>query len=335
MNTVLIEQSVFSQSTTLPNSTLLNKSELSEWGQMYYNKTPLKFKQTFLQYYRDGNLSYDDILNLNLEDRNNIYIEVSQYIIHNVVSNLQNLNNITHVITTSCTGIYAPGIEHYICKQFNLQNCATIPLNYVGCSAGTKSIILANDIIHNQPKAKILIVNFEFCSIHVENPDTKEHIINNSLFGDGCSASIFAHKSAVDDYSLEITETQVLTVPHHSDALTWKMTNNNFSMYIDKELPNILSKHIHFKYDVSDYEWIVHPGGPSVLDKVQKMMNIQNMDDSSHHILHNYGNMSSATVFYILNRILAKQKECNKYVMISFGPGLTIDMCLFTTKSSV
>jgi alpha-pyrone synthase len=288
------------------------------------------------------------------KEKMKIYEEESFYLATKTVDKLMkriDKNKITHVLAVSCTGTYSPFLQDRIANYFELnKTCKRLQLQYMGCHAGVKALDLANTLANEKSDNTVLVVCLELCSLHAVLPsmrdsvnDIKMNIINNLLFGDGCSAFVVS-SDTTEGY--EIMHTMTYVLPNSENHLTWKMGDNGFLMKIDKSIIQNISSNIEnalntfkesYHFSDNDVQLIVHPGGPAILDTIINTLHLEpSALNPSFDILKNYGNMSSCTVFFILNQYIINNKEnLKKYALfIAFGPGMTIEMTLIKLLNS-
>eukprot|EP01136_Pigoraptor_vietnamica_P024484 Opistho-1_new@77598 len=225
--------------------------------------------------------------------------------------------DITHLITVSCTGIFAPGVEFLIADQYGLQHTEKLAINFLGCYAGIKALKHANYIAQANPDACVLIVSFELCSLHFFPSITDEDIVANLLFADGAAAVLVCGDESAhikNKVVLNIDKTGSTCIPNSADLMTWDISSSAFRMYLSKHLVKTIRENIepvvnNFLMDSrtgTDY-WAIHPGGVKIVEAVKEslQLNDSNVADSM-HVLKHYGNMSSPTILFILHRILDK-----------------------------
>ncbi len=256
-------------------------------------------------------------------------------------------SEITHLITVSCTELFAPGLEFLIAEQFGLQHTEKSALNFLGCYAAMKALKQAHYIAQSNPNACIMIVSAELCSLHFYPSDVDEDIIANLLFGDGAAAVIVCgdkNKHVENKVVLQIDDIGSDFIPNTADLMTWKITSSAFRMHLSSDVVSAIKENIHDaissfignnKSEI-DY-WAIHPGGVKIVEAVQEKMLLseENVADSM-NILQQYGNMSSPTILFILNSIFNKIKETGhseskKIFSCAFGPGLNIEMIRFSS----
>ncbi len=244
---------------------------------------------------------------------------------------------VTHLVTVSCTGFSAPG--------FDLQLYETLPLNrdvqrthigFMGCHAAMNALRVAQGFCALDEKAVVLICATEICSLHFQYGWDRNDLLGNALFADGAGAMILRCGPGKIEYAASAS----YVIPDSSAAITWQIGDHGFTMtlspqgaeLIETYLPNLLSRWLEqYQLNLNQIAtWAVHPGGPKILNTVQNCLNLSpSAMEPSRQVLAEYGNMSSPTVFFILQRLLAAGPAA-PCLMLAFGPGMTIEAALFT-----
>lgn len=241
--------------------------------------------------------------------------------------------DITHLITVSCTGMYAPGIDIDIINTLELPHTtARACLNFMGCNAAINALRVADTISKADKKAKILIVCVELCTLHYQASASDDFILSNTLFSDGAAAVLISQQkdkalfSIVDFYSAIYNE--------GSSDMCWNITSKGFEMVLSSYVPSLLNKGIEQLLQSSHMNLskathlAIHPGGKKILDTIRQTLEKEKEELlDSYSTLENYGNMSSATILFVLHAMLNNQnvKSNNNIMALSFGPGLTIE----------
>jgi predicted naringenin-chalcone synthase len=251
-------------------------------------------------------------------------------------------NEITHLITVSCTGLFAPGFEFLVAEHYGLQHTEKSALNFLGCYAAIKALKYANYIAQSDPNACVLIVSAELCSLHFYPSSSDEDIIANLLFADGAAAVMVCGNKSKHQHgkvALNIDAIGSAYLPDTLDLMTWNITSSAFRMYLSKYLVKaikdniepVVSNFLSENPGATDY-WAIHPGGVGIVQAVKESLHLtdRNVADSL-SVLQHYGNMSSPTILFILKRILNKLREApqpadKKVFACAFGPGLNIEM---------
>lgn len=248
-------------------------------------------------------------------------------------------SSITHLITVSCTGMYTPGLDIDLMTILKLNaDVQRFCINFMGCYGAFPALRLADAICRSNPKAKVLLVAVELCSLHVQKTESVENIVSSSLYSDGAAAVLI--ESTLPQHPCIMIENFYTAVAKDSlQHMTYNIGDYGFYMYLSGKVPEIISKGAnnlvsmllqHTNVNLSEVDlFAIHPGGKRVLEACEKAFNIPasaNVD--SYNILKNYGNMSSATVLFVLKEILSKLSNTHHnqtLISMSFGPGLTLE----------
>ena len=247
------------------------------------------------------------------------------------------IKQITHLITVSCTGFAAPGFDLQLIDLLSMnRDLCRAHIGFMGCHGAMNALRVAQGYCAADKHAVVLLCATEICSLHFQYGWRRNDLLANALFADGSAAMILKNGAGKLQYSASTS----FVVPNTEDAITWHISDNGFVMTIlpkvsdsiETYLPNLLSAWLKkYSLDFKDINsWAIHPGGPRILDAVQNTLALSPTQlDESRQILADYGNMSSPTVFFILESIL-KRPTFAPCVMLGFGPGMTIEAALFT-----
>ncbi len=270
-----------------------------------------------------------------------LFIRTARELIDNSVFRAE---DITHLITVSCTGFYAPGPDIDIIKSLALSpSIERYHLGFMGCYASIPALKLADQICRSNPEASVMIVSVELCTIHFQAHPRMDNLLSASVFADGGAGAIVSsrkpenHAYQIDGFASSITE-------KGAGDMAWSIGDNGFNMVLSNYIPELLSKGLEsflkpvlkpfgLNQDQIDL-WAVHPGGRAILDKVEKTLSLS--DDTlsaSRKVLSDFGNMSSATILFVLKEFLNRShsKPKNQTLAMAFGPGLTLEAALLTT----
>jgi alpha-pyrone synthase len=258
---------------------------------------------------------------------------------HSALDNLsltqEERRGITHVIVTSCTGLYAPGLDFEVVNHLGLNpSVERTMIGFMGCYAAINALKSAHHIVRSVPEASVLVLNLELCSLHFQETHELEQVLSFLVFADGCAASLVTAQKK----GLAIDSFLALNIPQTSNLITWRVGDLGFDMHLSGDVPREIGRalkesgiEITRGQSISDIDWwAVHPGGRSVLDSVEKGLSLStDALASSRDILARYGNMSSATVMFVLQRIMEQTQAGQQGCAMSFGPGLTAETMLF------
>lgn len=242
---------------------------------------------------------------------------------------------ITHLIVTTCTGFYAPGLDLEIMAGLGLSpGVERTMLGFMGCQAALPALKLAAHIARAQPQARVLTLNLELCTLHLQETTDLESLLTFVLFADGCAAAIVS----AEPEGLELLGFRSAVLPGSRDQITWHIGESGFRMWLDGAVPATIAKGLRAqgrallggREPAELASWAVHPGGRTVLDAVEDALGLEGSAlDASRAILRAYGNMSSATVMFVLQRLMAGPLVPGIGCALAFGPGLTAEAMLF------
>ena len=247
--------------------------------------------------------------------------------------------DITHIISISCTGMMAPGIEYYLIQELNLPpSVGRIGINFMGCFAAFNGISVAKALVKENPKHRVLLVCTELCSLHGQIDFSSHSFLANSLFADGAAACIIGGDPH-EKYLWEIMKRSSCILPNSDQEMTWEVGNNGFFMKLSSKVPVFVKRHIEqFARNLAGENctfeeclWAIHPGGKSIIKAIEKSCSlVPSQTTHSWDVLKNYGNMSSATFLFVLEKSLKMQKKWT--LGIGLGPGLTIEGVLMRSN---
>ncbi len=246
-------------------------------------------------------------------------------------------SGITHLITVSCTGMSAPGLDLQIAELLELPSWINrTSINFMGCYAALQGLRQANLICNADSSANVLLVCTELCTLHFQKLATPDNIASALLFGDGAAAVLISGATnmkgtAIHDFYSEY-------IPKGKGDMCWELSSTGFLMTLSGYVPDLISTDIApfmhralDKYGISRDDvnaWCIHPGGKRILQSVSKSLGLPNESlDAGYQVLQSYGNMSSPTILFVLKEMLAKGVTGN-IIGTAFGPGITIESCL-------
>src|SRR5215469_9464572 len=240
---------------------------------------------------------------------------------------------ITHVVVTSCTGFSAPGIDLAVVERCGLNpSVERTMVGFMGCYAAINALKLARHIVRSQPDARVLALNLELCTLHLHETDDLEEILSFLLFADGCAAALIS----ADPKGVEINSFRAALVPGTKNLIRWNVRNQGFDMVLSGGVPGAIRSALTSSRDdllggANDIElWAVHPGGRTVLDAVEQAFALgPSALTASRSVLNDYGNMSSGTVMFVLDRIMKGAQKGQRGCAMSFGPGLVAETMMF------
>lgn len=241
---------------------------------------------------------------------------------------------ISHLLTVSCTGMSAPGLDLQVMELMELQkNISRTSVNFMGCYAAIHALKIADAICKAEKDAQVLIVCTELCTLHFQREATLDNITSSLLFGDGSAAALITG-DAYEGLAIDSFYSEVITKGKRDMA--WELSSSGFLMTLSGYIPDLiegdfnsivdkaLAKEKITKEDIS--HWCIHPGGKRILEAIHKSLGFTNGQlNASYTILNEFGNLSSASILFVLKEMLHQKKEIKKLFGAAFGPGLTVE----------
>jgi len=242
-------------------------------------------------------------------------------------------SRITHVIVTSCTGFAAPGVDLALIERCGLNpSVERTMVGFMGCYAAINGLKLARHIVRSEPRSRVLAVNLELCTLHLQETANLEEILSFLLFADGCAAALVT----AEPKGAEISSFKSALVPDTRELIRWHIGRQGFDMVLSGAVPGAIRHALTNSRDdilggANDIElWAVHPGGRTVLDAVEQAFALEpSALAASRSVLNDYGNMSSGTVMFVLDRIMGNAQKDQRGCAMSFGPGLVAETMMF------
>lgn len=273
-------------------------------------------------------------------------------------------DQVTHLITVSCTGFHAPGTDDHLVRALGLPSSTErYHLGFMGCYAAFPALRMANAFCRAEPQAVVLIVAVELCTLHLAPTREVDSILSTSLFADGAAAAVVSSRDLDgEQHPLELLATSSTLTADGQQDMAWTIGDHGFDMVLSSYVPRVLEAEVASALapllrrgavtqdDVA--RWAVHPGGRAILDKVETGLGLDGCAlAASRDVLAEAGNMSSATVLFVLERLTTRplggpppeggssspggwaqdrRAEAGELVAsLAFGPGLTVDSALF------
>lgn len=257
---------------------------------------------------------------------------------------------ITHVIVVSCTGFFAPGLDIELVKRLGLPaGTRRTLIGFMGCYAAFNALRVAHSFCQSNPNARVLVVCAELCTLHFQVENSLESTIVNALFSDGAAAVILSSRSNEEaSGQLAYRDTQAFLDSNSMEDMTWDIGDTGFIMGLTPRVPEIIARSLpdvlnglltrnSLQKENIDF-WAIHPGGRSIVEKARETLDLpDHAVFDSLEVLRLYGNMSSPTILFILERILTRHRHerrdgragFSNGLAMAFGPGLTIESALF------
>ena len=265
--------------------------------------------------------------------------------IRDCIANRIESSEITHLITVSCTGMSAPGLDLEIMEAMDLSaNIFRTSINFMGCYAAIHALKLADALCANNKNANVIIVCTEFCTLHFQKENSIDNITSTLLFADGCAAVLVQHTDAPDK-GIKIESFFAEVAFKGKKDMSWKLSSKGFLMSLTGYVPDLVKEDFNIllnkalqnanlkKENIS--HWCIHPGGKKILQAIEQSTGLTTQQlQCSYDVLMNYGNMSSPTVLFVLQKILhdleSNEQEPATIFTAAFGPGLTMETFIGT-----
>ncbi|MEN0102022.1 MAG: type III polyketide synthase, partial [Curtobacterium sp.] len=244
--------------------------------------------------------------------------------------------DVTHLVTVSCTGFTQPGPDLAIVEGLGLRRTVFRQhIGFMGCCAAFPALRIADAFVAADPSAVVLVVCAELCTLHVRASDDPDQIVANSVFGDGAAAAVVT----ADGPGLRLDAFATTVVPEGASEMAWNIGDEGFEMVLSTAVPKLVGATVAeavaplLDGPAADVPvWAVHPGGRAILDRTQDALGLSdNAMASSRAVLHEHGNMSSATVLFVLRDAFdAGITDGASVIALAFGPGLTVESARLT-----
>lgn len=245
--------------------------------------------------------------------------------------------DITHLVTVSCTGFFAPGLDHHLIEALRLRpTTERVQVGFMGCHGALNGLRVAQALSHGG--ARVLLCAAELCSLHYYYGWCPGKMVANAIFADGAAAVVGVPHAEAPAGAWRVLDTGSCYLPDSAAAMTWTVGDHGFEMTLSKNVPALIARHLRPWLEgwlhgrglaVRDVgSWAIHPGGPRILSAVEEAMGLSRDDTGdARAVFAAHGNMSSPTVLFILGRLMARQapRPC---VALGLGPGLAAEVAL-------
>ena len=335
-----VDQIFFAES--LANRLNLPELESKKLKKIFQN-TKIEKRHSVIPDYESNSLQgvlYDELFPENLPGslkRNQIYKREAPRLAHQAAQKALNqwggsADSISHVISVSCTGMMAPGIEFQLIDSLGLKkNTTRLGINFMGCFGAFQGLDTAAAFAMANPRNRVLLVCTELCSLHMQPSADLSKIVSNALFADGAAAAIVGGNASTNEVSSwEIVRKNSVAINQTQKEMTWELGNDGFLMELTDRVPKEIEKEIKpfvtrlLQDDLSfeQCEWLVHPGGKAILESISRVCDLKDDLNPSWSVMKEYGNMSSATFLFVLEKAM---KNKDYAIGVGFGPGLSIE----------
>lgn len=247
---------------------------------------------------------------------------------------------LTHLVTVSCTGFYAPGFDQELIHELDLPlDLHRTHVGFMGCHGALNGLRVARAFADADPDARVLLCAAELCSLHYHYGWDPGKVVANAIFADGAAAIVGCSRPASPGGAWRLVASGSRVFPGTRDAMSWIIGDHGFEMTLSKQVPGLIQKHLrpwvaewlarHDRRLEDIRSWAIHPGGPRILGAVEEALGLlPDQTATARAVFAEYGNMSSPTTLFILERLrqLQAPRPC---LALGFGPGLAVEAALF------
>lgn len=249
-------------------------------------------------------------------------------------------DQVDYLITTSCTGVMIPSVDAHLVNAMGFRaDVRRLPITELGCAAGAVALSRAWDFVKAHPGSNVLVVAVELPSLTFQRRDVSmANMVSCAIFGDGAAAVLLNDEPGAGP---AIVDTMSYQFPNSIDAMGFDLRDGGLHIVLAKEVPDLIREHIkdvlggflsrHHLTREHIRNFMLHPGGKKILNYMEDELSLTREDtDCSWHVLKQHGNMSSASILYVLQRLLEKRqaKKDDYGLMAAFGPGFSAEMLL-------
>lgn len=283
--------------------------------------------------------------------RNVVYVKASRRLALEVAESLLaqdaevSAADITHIVTVSCTGFFAPDLGYALIKDLGLSpSTHRYHIGFMGCFAAFQALQMAAAFCAAEPDALTLVVCVELCSLHLHLDEQPDNLVSAAIFADGAAGALVGTRAPCGHKSYRMDGFSTTVAATGEADMAWTLGDHGFDMTLSRYVPGILATNLKTALKpvqslVEDFSkirhWAVHPGGRAILDKVEEGMSLQpGQLASSRYVLAHYGNMSSATILFVLKHLLELPLEAGseRVLAMAFGPGITIESAVLSKQ---
>ncbi len=246
---------------------------------------------------------------------------------------------ITELVTVSCTGFIAPGIDLALINALGLpRTIGRTHVGFMGCHGALNGLRVASALVRADPDARVLLCAVELCSLHFRYGWDPAQVVGNALFADGAAAAVLIHARRAPANAWRVVANGSSLFPDSAEAMTWRIGDYGFEMMLSAQVPALIAEHLRPWLTSwlrqqgltvpAIRSWAIHPGGPRILSTVEACLRVPpRAMAASRAVLVTHGNMSSPTVLFILKR-LRRAAAARPCVALGFGPGLAVEAAL-------
>jgi predicted naringenin-chalcone synthase len=257
--------------------------------------------------------------------------------------------DVTHLITVSCTGMFLPGLDYALTRELGLNpDVIRVPLQFLGCAAGMTAIRMAAQMVKADERACVLVVCVELCTLHIQPSGERESLYASAFFGDGASACVIGNPGNDHQAYFKLGEGKAILIPDTAEEMRWTIGDYGFDLFLSPQIPGHIGRIIHSALEsywdsgMPPQFWAIHPGGRGIVDAVQDALELTEAETAaSRSVLRQFGNMSSATILFVLDEIRRQlagnglDQHPAEGVAIAFGPGMHAEIMRMTAYPAV
>jgi predicted naringenin-chalcone synthase len=249
-------------------------------------------------------------------------------------------SELTHLITVSCTGFQAPGVDCELIHGLGLApTVQRTHVGFMGCHGAINGLRVARAFADSDPDARVLVCAVELCSLHYHYGWDPQKMVANAIFADGAAAVVGVPSARVPTGAWRVMATGSCLLPHSRDAMSWTIGDHGFEMTLSKRVPSLIREHLrpwlqtwldgHGLRVETVGSWAIHPGGPRILDAIATALGLgAEQLATARAVFADHGNMSSPTVLFIIENLRSRRAPL-PCVALGFGPGLIAEAALF------
>jgi predicted naringenin-chalcone synthase len=253
------------------------------------------------------------------------------------------IQEITHLVTVSCTGFFAPGVEHRVIRNLGMKaSVQRTHVGFMGCHGFINALRTAAALVESDKNACVLVGAVELCSLHQQYTDDAQQLVANAIFADGAASVVVRHREQSLEALFRIDSSLSWLIADSMDSMSWRIGDHGFKMTLSPEVPLLIERELRGPVEAwltsenrnlkEILQWAIHPGGPRVVDSVVTALGLDDVQaEASRIVLNEHGNMSSPTVIFVLDRLRRSKNAASGSTMLTaFGPGLHAELMLLS-----
>lgn len=294
------------------------------------------------------------VLSPTTKQRNDVYADASRRLAVEAARKLLAASpdfgpeDVTHLVFASCTGFCNPGPDLHVIRELGLsESVQRYTLGFMGCYAAFPALRMAQQFCEADARSVVMVICLELCSLHLQIDDRVDSLLANSLFADGAAAALVTADGLASDEEIarehpafRLESFASALIPSGEADMAWDIGDHGFNIVLSSYVPDVIAGNVrslieqtlkNADFDLTDVtEWAIHPGGRLIIDRVADSLHLPSgATRHSRDVLRRYGNMSSATILFVLKAMLENEPAGDgKTLAIAFGPGLTVETAI-------